>query len=342
MKCTYALFMAALVMVFAGCDKKTSAQLELKFAHYGAEDSEAQTAAKQFAANVERRTDGAVKIIIYANNTLGSPPEILEQLFLGTVDMTLSGHDQFAKHIPLFDTVSIPFSLISYEHADKVLDGPFKDWAKPELEKMNVIMLSNWEWGFRQITNSKRPVLKPEDIAGLKIRTPPAMAQQAAMQALGANVQTISFGELSMAMRQGVVDGQENPISTIYNLKLYESQKYITMINYLYSSLVHSISKDAWNKLTDEQKTIFQEESDAARLLMRQIIRDNEAYQITEMRNYGIQVDSPDLKPFAGKMQPAYEKIRANTGADNFDKWMNMAALYAPPEAVEISLVGAP
>ncbi|MDR0539964.1 MAG: TRAP transporter substrate-binding protein [Spirochaetaceae bacterium] len=327
MKKKTALLAAAVfaLAILGGCAKKAPKQLDLKLAHFGSEESAAQTAAKQFAANVEKRTDGAVKITLYPNNVLGSPPEILEQLLLGTVDMTLSGQDQIAKHVPLFDTVAIPFAIDGYDHMDRVLDGPFKDWAKPELEKKNVIMLSSWEWGFRQITNSKHPILKPEDVAGLKIRTPPAMAYQAAMEALGANVQTIAFGELVMAMRQGVVDGQENPIDTIYTLKLYESQKYITIVNYLYSSMVHLVSKDVWNKLTDEQKKIFQEESDAARLLMRQTVRDNEAKQIEEMRSLGVQIDTPDLKPFSDKMGPAYEKIRVNVGAENFDTWMKMA-----------------
>ncbi|MDR0378226.1 MAG: TRAP transporter substrate-binding protein [Spirochaetaceae bacterium] len=298
---------------------------ELKLAHFGAEDSAAQTAALQFANNVERRTGGALKIVIYPNNVLGGPPQILEQVLMGTVDMSLSGQDQLAKHIPLFDTVAIPFSTDGYEHMDRILDGPFLEWAKPEVEAKGAVMLSSWEWGFRQITNSRHPILTPDDVKGLKIRTPPAMAYQAAMEALGANVQTIDFSELVMAMRQGVVDGQENPIATIYDLKLYESQKYITIVNYLYSSLVHLVNNKVWASLTPEQQNIIREESDSARVLMRKLVRDDEAKQIADMRSKGIQIDSPPLKPFQDSMGPAYEKIRVNVGAANFDKWMEMA-----------------
>jgi tripartite ATP-independent transporter DctP family solute receptor len=243
---------------------------------------------------------------------------------MGVVDMSLSGQDQIAKHVPLFDTVAIPFSTDGYEHMDKILDGPFLAWAKPEVEKKGAIMLSSWEWGFRQITNSRHPILVPEDMQGLKIRTPPAMSYQAAMEALGANVQTIDFSELVMAMRSGVVDGQENPIPTIYDLKLYESQKYITIVNYLYSSMVHLVAKNVWDSLTAEQQKIIAEESDSSRLLMRKLIRDDEAKQIADMRSMGIQIDSPPLKPFQDKMGPAHDKIRANVGSDNFDKWMEM------------------
>ena len=301
------------------------AATELKLGHFGSENHPSHVAAKQFAENVEKRTNGEIKITIYPNNALGSPPEVLEQVIMGVVDMSLSGQDQLAKHIKLFDAVSIPFSVGGYDHMDRILDGPFKDWAVPEADKAGLIYLSSWEWGFRQITNSKRPILTPEDVKGLKIRTPPAMSYQAAIEALGGNVQTIAFSELVMAMRQGVVDGQENPISVIYDLKLYESQKYISIVNYLYSSMTHVVNKDVWNGLTADQQQIIREESDAARLVMRKLVRDAEQEQIADMRSKGIQIDTPELKPFADKMAPAYAKISSNIGKDNFDKWMKMA-----------------
>ena len=298
--------------------------VELKLGHFGSENHPSHIAAMQFAKQVEARTNGEVKVEIYPNNALGSPPEVLEQVIMGVVDMSLSGQDQLAKHVPLFDTVSIPFSLKNSEHADRVLDGPFKEWAAPELDKIGLVYLSSWDWGFRQLTNSVRPILSPADIKGLKIRTPPAMTYQAAMQALGANVQTIAFSELVMAMRQGVVDGQENPIGVIYNLKLYESQKYISIINYLYSSMVHVVSKDAWARLTTEQQKIVREESDSARLLMRKLTRAEELKQIEDMRAKGIVIDEPDLAPFQAMMGPAYEQIKKKVGTANFDKWIEM------------------
>ncbi|MDR1936857.1 MAG: TRAP transporter substrate-binding protein [Candidatus Accumulibacter sp.] len=316
-------------LAFTGGATAASSPVTLKLAHFGSESSGLHVAAKQLAANVEKRTNGSIKIEIFPNNQLGGPPQILEQMFLGSIDMSLSGQDQIAKHIPLFDCVAIPFSISGYEHMDRVLDGPFLEWAAPEVEKKGAVMLSSWEWGFRQITNSKRPILSPADVQGLKIRTPPAMAYQAAMEALGANVQTIDFSELVQAMRQGVVDGEENPIATIYDLKLYESQKYISIINYLYSSCVHLVNKKVWDKLTPEQQKIMKEESDAARLVARKIVRDNEAVQIKDMQSKGIVIDTPDLKSFQDKMGPAYDKIRSNIGAANFDKWMEMAKATA-------------
>ncbi|MCL1875573.1 MAG: TRAP transporter substrate-binding protein [Synergistaceae bacterium] len=319
------IVVALLVIVFCAWASAAFAALELKLGHFGSESHPSHTAAKQFAENVENRTNGAIKIVIYPNNALGSPPEVLEQVLLGAVDMSLSGQDQLAKHAPLFDAVSIPFSIGGYDHMDRILDGPFKALATPVVEKIGLVYLSSWEWGFRQITNSKHPIMTPDDVQGLKIRTPPAMSYQAAIEALGGNVQTIAFGELVMAMRQGVVDGQENPISVIYDLKLYESQKFITIVNYLYSSMTHVVSKAVWDNLTPEQQTIIREESDSSRLLMRKLVRDEEQKQIEEMRSNGIRIDTPDLAPFKAKMGPAYDKIKKNIGEENFDKWMEMA-----------------
>ena len=157
----------------------------------------------------------------------------------------------------------------SYEQADKVLDGKFIPWAVPDLDQAGLVFLSNWEWGFRNLTNSKRPVNHPADVKGLKIRTPPELPTQAAMEALGAIVATINFNELQMALKTGVVDGQENPIAVIFSNKIYETQKYLTMTGHNYNTMVHVISKKVWDKLTPEQKTIVKEESKKAGDWMR-------------------------------------------------------------------------
>lgn len=312
----------AAVLAFAFGASCASAAVELKLGHFGAEDHPAQVAAKQFAKNVEQRTHGEVKIKLFPNNQLGNPPEVLEQVVLGAIDMSLSGQDQLAKYVPKFDAVSTPFAFKDYAMADKIIDGDFKKWVEKDLADKGLVYISAWEWGFRELTNSKRPVLKPEDMKGLKIRTPPAFAYQAFVEACGGLVQTIGFSELVMAMKTGVVDGQENPISVIYSLKLYESQKYISMLNYTYSSMTHVVNRGVWNKLTPEQQKIISEESISASKLMRHLVRDQEATQIAEMKKMGIRIDTPNLAPFKAAMPPAYEKVKAKIGAKNFDEFM--------------------
>ena len=186
----------ALAILIALGTTGVQAAVELKLGHFASDTHPCGIAAKDFKANVEKRTNGEVKIALYGNNVLGSPPEVLEQVLLGAVDMSLSGQDQLAKHLPFYDVISTPFAFKDYATADKIIDGDFKAWAAPELLKKNLVHLSDWEWGFRQLTNSKKPILTPADMKGMKIRTPPAFAYQAFVEAAGGNAQTIAFAEL--------------------------------------------------------------------------------------------------------------------------------------------------
>ena len=315
----------ALAILMALGASGAQAAVELKLGHFASDTHPCGIAAKDFKANVEKRTNGEVKIALYGNNVLGSPPEVLEQVLLGAVDMSLSGQDQLAKHLPFYDVISTPFAFRDYAMADRIIDGDFKAWAGPELLKKNLVHLSDWEWGFRQLTNSKKPISTPADMKGMKIRTPPAFAYQAFVEAAGGNAQTIAFAELVMAMKQGVVDGQENPVGTIYDLKLYETQKYMSILNYTYSSMVHVVNKKSWDKLTPEQQKIVAEESAAAARQARKLLRDNEAVQLKDLETTkGIVIARPDLGPWKAAMGPAWEKVKTRVGADNFKRFMDM------------------
>ena len=315
----------ALAILIALGANGAQAAVELKLGHFASDTHPCGIAAKDFKANVEKRTNGEVKIALYGNNVLGSPPEVLEQVLLGAVDMSLSGQDQLAKHLPFYDVISTPFAFKDYATADKIIDGDFKAWADPELAKKNLVHLSDWEWGFRQLTNSKKPVQTPADLKGMKIRTPPAFAYQAFVEAAGGNAVTIAFSELVMAMKQGVVDGQENPVGTIYDLKLYETQPYMTILNYTYSSMVHVVNKKSWDKLSAAQQKILAEESAIAAKAARKLLRDNEATQLKDLETTkGIKIARPDLAPWKAAMGPAWDKVKTRVGADNFKRFMDM------------------
>src|SRR4030066_111265 len=132
------------------------APIEMKLGHFAADSHPGNLASKMFAEGVEKRTNGNIKVIIYPNNALGSPPEVLEQNILGAVDMSLPTQGQLGKYSKKFNCVMLPFMYNNYEHADKVLDGKFLPWAVPDLDKAGLVFLSNWEGGFRNLTNTKR------------------------------------------------------------------------------------------------------------------------------------------------------------------------------------------
>jgi len=293
------------------------AKMVLKLGHYANAEHAGNQAAKMFAEGVSKRTNGDITVEIYPNNELGNPPEVLEQNVLGVIDMSLPTQGQLAKYSKKFGCVMLPFAYDGYDHAYRVLDGPFIKWAQKDLEDAGLVFLANWEWGFRNLTNSVRPVNHPDDVKGLKIRTPPELSNQAAMEALGATVQTIQFSELPMALKQGVVDGQENPVSVIYAFKIYETQKYLAMTGHTYNSMVHVMSKKTWDKLTPAQQKIVREESKKAGDFMRKTLRDAEADQIAKLEKLGMAVTRPNVAEFKAKMGPAYERMKASVGADN-------------------------
>jgi len=318
-------FLFILVFVVAlSLGAVSEAKMTLKLGHYANAQHAGNKAAQMFAEGVAKRTKGAITVEIYPNNELGNPPEVLEQNVLGVIDMSLPTQGQLAKYSKKFGCVMLPFAYNGYDHAYKVLDGPFIKWAEKDLEDAGLVFLANWEWGFRNLTNSVRPINTPDDVKGLKIRTPPELSIQSAMEALGATVQTIQFSELPMALKQGVVDGQENPVSVIYAFKIYETQKYLAMTGHTYNSMVHVISKKTWAKLTPEQQRIVKEESKKAGDFMRKTLRDAEADQIKKLQELGMEVTWPNVAAFKAKMGPAYERMKASVGADNLEYFLKI------------------
>ncbi|OSP54224.1 TRAP transporter substrate-binding protein [Pseudoruegeria sp. SK021] len=315
------LLCGAAVFAFAGT--AYAQDVTLKFGHFAAETHPGHLAAVQFAENVAERTNGDIVVELFPANQLGSPPEQLEQTVLGALDMNLPTQGGLDKYEKAFGTVMTPFAFDSYEQAHQVLDGPFQDWAAPKLEEQGLVMLSNWEYGFRNITNNVRPILTPEDVNGLKLRTPPELQIVAAMEGLGASTTQIAFTELPNALNQGVVDGQENPIGVIYHFKLNEFQENLALTRHVYNSMVHVINKDVWDGLTDEQQTILREESQASAQMMRAAVMAQEQEEIAALAAAGMVVTEPDLAPFVAMMGPARQRVADYSGQENMDKFLS-------------------
>jgi TRAP-type transport system periplasmic protein len=312
------------VFLIAGLVSTPAMALELKFGHYAAETHPGHKATLMFAEAVEKRTQGAITVKIYPANALGSPPEELEQTKLGAIDMNLPTQGALDKYVREFSVVMLPFVYDSYEHCWRVLDGPFMDWVAPKLAAQNLVLLSNWEWGFRNVTNNVRPVMTPADMKGLKMRTPPELQLQAAMEACGAVVTKIAFPELYNALKQGVVDGQENPLAVIYHFKLYEVQKNLALTRHVYNSMVHVMNKTTWDKLTPEQQLIIKEESKKAGQWFRDRMVEEEGELIQKLKDKGMQVTEPDIAKFRDAMQPAYDRIADYAGKENVAKFLKM------------------
>ena len=312
------------VMFFFGSFAQAEV-VEMKISHYVDESHPIHKGAMMFAQNVAKRTNGAVKITVYPANTLGSPPEQLEQVKLGALDMSINTQGQTEYYVRASATAQIPFLFSDYEHAHRTLDGPADDWLGPLFEKAGFIKLANWEWGFRNISNNVRPINSPEDVKGLKIRVPPEFHLQVLFEALGAVVTKISWPELYMALAQHAVDGQENPLSAIYYQKFYEVQKYVALTRHTYSCSMVLMSTKSWKKLTAWQQFILREEAVRAGNFVRKTLNDEETELIAKMEKAGVEITRPDPAPFRKAAKSAYDKIFERYGQENVDKMMKFA-----------------
>jgi TRAP-type transport system periplasmic protein len=285
-----------------------------------------QQAASSFAEAVERRTNREITVNIHVVNTLYTQQEILEKVALGIVDMGMATQGALDRYVNLFALVMLPFLYDGYNHAYKVLDGPFKDWVTPLLEQRNLIYLANWEWGFRNITNNVRPVRVPEDVKGLRLRTPPGEKElRLTMEACGATVTELELVDVYTALEQGTLDGQENPVEVFYRFGFYNVQKYLSLTKHVYNCMVHVMSLKTWRKLTPDQQRVIGEESQKAGNAVRQAVQAEERMLLAKIKSQGVEVGtSPDIEAFRALMPPAYRHTEHDVGKERMNTFLEM------------------
>lgn len=303
------------------------AAVELRLTHPADMSHPVHIEAEAMVKRIAERTNGQVKITIFPNNALGSPVEAAQQTRLGAIDMMMLNPANIEALSKTIGVINIPYQFDSYEHAHKTLDVTGRDWIAEQLKTAGFTWISNLEWGFRAVTNSRRPINQPADIQGLKIRVPPELAIKAAFEALGASTQTIAFQEVYLALANNVVDGQDNPVGTTFAAKFYEAQKHIALTKHIYASIMFCANPRVWSgKLNEEQRKIVIEEGTKAGAGARKGVRDNEDTNLAAMEKAGLAITRPDVAPFRDKMGPAYEQLRKALGEKTWDEWTKLVA----------------
>src|SRR5438105_11582987 len=221
----------------------------IKFSHVVASDAPKGKAAEYFKRLVEERTNSAVKVEVYPNSVLFKDGEEVEALQLGSVQMIAPSPGKFGPMgVREFEVLDFPFLFDNIDDEHKVTQGPIGKRMLKMLDSKGIVGLAFWDNGFKEMTSNK-PIRKPEDFKGQKIRIQSSKVIDAQMRALGAIPQVMGFGEVYQALQTGVVDGQENPTSNIFQSKLYEVQKYITNTNHGYIGYVVVTNKKFWDGL---------------------------------------------------------------------------------------------
>ena len=266
---------------------------------------------ENFADYVFEETNGRVKIDVYASESIGSNAEMAEMISLGNLDAMLMPAGQTAVYAPKMNTLGLPFLFAEYKEVYAVLDSDVGETLVDTLADHNMIQLSYWENGLRQITNSKRPIEKPEDLKGLKIRTPEDKMTLAIFKALGASPSPLAFSELYLALQQGTFDGQENPVSNIYANKFQDVQGYITISNHKYEpkNMIWSLSR--WEEIPEDIQAVLLEGSKIYAKEHRKAIADSADSMLKELEEAGMQVSRPDTSTFQEATKSVYDEFYA-------------------------------
>ena len=310
-----AIAVAALCAVAAASAQEIKAKLGTSLP-----DTHPQTiGARKFAELVDRRSNGRIKITVYSAAQLGSDQQMQAALRAGTQEFTVPSTATLANLVKEFSVIGLPFSFASEKQADAVLDGPFGKSLLAKLPDVGLVGLAYWENGFRFLTNSRRPVAKVEDMAGLKVRTMQNNLYIDLFNGLGANAVPMPVNELFTALETKAVDAQENPYTVIYAQKFYDVQKYVSTTGHAYDALVLVASKKFWDGLSPADRDLLQAAVNEATLFQRQTSRDLNGSLRGELVKQGmviIDVTDAERARMREKLKPVIDKYTAQVGAD--------------------------
>lgn len=296
----------------------------LKLGNVQAPGMPVQTGLKKFADLVRERTNGEIEIQIFPAAQLGSEQEMLEAVALGTVHMFEGSAGSVGRFLPQLDAFACPFLWKSPESMVKVVRGPIgEELSRDLLKKRGMRILDlGWIFGVRHVTTAKTPVKTPADMKGLKIRVQPDAIYLATVKAMGGSPTPIDANEMYNAMQTGVVDGQENPISNIWNRKFQEVQKYLIMTGHITQNQLILIGEETFQKLSPAHRDILVKASRDAGDFQNSLISDIEKKDLASLKAGGMQVIEPDVETFRKAAtnacrDPAIEK---RIGAGFYDK----------------------
>ena len=306
--------MITLFLVIAVGWGTADASRTIKLSHVVNEKDGFHIAALKFKELVEEKTKGEIKIEIYPNASLGDERTLLEGMQIGTIDMGVITNGPVANFYPKIAVFELPFFFGSPEAAYGVLDGEIGQKLLKNLQDIKLAGLAYAERGFRNLTNSKRPVNSPADIKGLKIRVMENPVYIDTFKALGANAVPMAWTECLTALQQGTIDGQENPVNVIYAFKLYQSQKYLSMTRHTYAPALFVMSLKLYGSLTPEVQGVFRDAASQAAKHERKWNADQEQSQLKVLADEGMKVLYPDLAPFKEAVRPVYQKYSDRFG----------------------------
>ncbi len=332
MKFKHLAVVASVVAALAGLTGSVHAQIREHAFKVGiglSDDHPQALAVKHFGEQLMAKSGGKMNAKLFASGSLGNDVSMTSALRGGTLEMTVPDSSTLVSLIKPFGVLNLPLTFNTEQEADAVLDGPFGQKLLAKLPEKGLVGLGFWENGFRHVTNSRRPITKADDIAGLKLRVIQNQLFLDTFTALGANATPMPFTELYSAMESSAVDGQENPPATILASKFFEVQKHLVLSRHMYSAWVLLMSKKTWDGLNPQEQKIVQDAAREATLFERKTIRAFSEKAVGELKKAGMQVTelpAAEQAKMRAKLQPVLAKFSKEFGEDTTAEMMGELA----------------
>lgn len=303
-------------------------EVTIVFGHVMSEDSTHQDTAEYIKEAVYEATNGTVNVEIYANSTLGTEAQMVEGLMSGTVDMVTVGASTMTSWIPDFGIYDLPYMFESYEHANAVWESSIGQNIEKQMNDLGIQVVATGTFGYRNLTNSVRPVTTPEDVSGLKVRVMQSPIPIAIWEAFGAEVISMSINEVFSALQTKVVDGQENPYNAIWSNGFAEVQQYLSNTEHQYTMLLYTISDIALNKMVDGQREAFLEACKGVSAASVASLEARDQAALEAFSEAGMMINDVDKEAFEAAAQTVIEQYYDTYGKENIDLIKTMGEEY--------------
>jgi tripartite ATP-independent transporter DctP family solute receptor len=297
----------ALTLSIAACGAG-SGTLQLKFAHVGPPGSLYDVIIGEFARRVNERLGERAQVVTFGSSQLGNDEVLLQKLKLGTIDITLTS-TVMSSTIDEFALFEMPYLVRDRDHMLRIEREVFWPELAPLAEAQGYKVLALWENGFRHLTNNVRPITVPQDLQGIKLRTPRSPWRIKLFQALGANPSPMSFSEVFVALQTGVMDGQENPLANIYSGKLHEVQDFLSLTGHVYSPAYLTVGSSRWVRLPQDVREVIERVAGEMREFVYATAEQMDAELLRTFRASGVVINEPDREPFLEASRVVYEEF---------------------------------
>jgi len=316
-----------LLVLLAGCgSRRTEGPLQLKFGHVGAPGSLAAALVDEYARRANQKLDRRAEVVVYGSSQLGSDEVLLKKLKLGTMDFSLPS-TIMSSVVDLFGLFEMPYLIRDREHMRRIEQEVFWPMLAPRAEKKGYKVLAVWENGFRHITNNVRPISAPEDLEGVRLRTPRGRWRVKLFESFGASPAPMAMSEVFMALRTGVIDGQENPFAQIWGAKLQEVQRYLSLTRHVYTPSYVVTGAAHWKKLPPDVRTVLEQTARGMRGFVDRKARALEEELFEKLQAAGMEVNRADRESFLEASETIYAEFSRTVegGAEALDAARKLA-----------------